>query len=41
MKLPNTESNTVIDRLKYIFAKRVIPFEVISDNGPKYTSQSC
>jgi transposase InsO family protein len=38
-KLPNTKSNTVIDRLKSIFARHGIPYEVKSDNGPQYTSQ--
>jgi transposase InsO family protein len=38
-KLPNTKSNTVIDRLKSIFARHSIPYEVKSDNGQQYTSQ--
>lgn len=39
VKLPNTQSRTVIERLRSIFARNGIPFEVISDNGTQYTSQ--
>lgn len=39
VKLPNTQSRTVIERLKSIFARNGIPFEVISDNWTQYTSQ--
>lgn len=41
VKLPNTQSRTVIERIKSIFARNgtCISFEVISDNGKQYTSQ--
>lgn len=39
VKLPNTQSRTVTERLKSMFARYGIPFEVISDNGTQYTSQ--
>ena len=38
-RLRNTKAMTVIHKMKAIFAKRGIPQEVISDNGPQYSSQ--
>ena len=38
-KLKNTSSSTVISKLKSIFARHGIPAEVVSDNGPQYTSK--
>ena len=38
-KLPDTKSNTVITHIKSAFARRGIPCEVISDNGPQYSSK--
>ena len=37
-KLPDTKSTTVITYTKSIFARHGIPSEVISDNGPQYSS---
>ena len=37
-KLPDTKSTTVITYTNSIFAKHAIPSEVISDNGPQYSS---
>ena len=39
-KLVLTTSEGVIDQLKSIFARHVIPQIVISDNGPQYSSSS-
>ena len=38
MKLPSTTSSTVIKYLKPQFARYGIPEEVISDNGPQFSS---
>ena len=38
-KLPDTKSTTVITYTKSIFARHGIPSEVISDNGPQYSSK--
>ena len=38
-RLPNTQSTTVIQHTKSIFARYGIPEVVISDNGPQYASQ--
>ena len=38
-KLPDTKSTTVITHTKSIFARHGIPSEVISDNGPQYSSK--
>ena len=38
-KLPDTTSGTVITHTKSAFARHGIPSEVISDNGPKYSSK--
>lgn len=38
-KLHNTTSETVIRKLKNIFAKFGIPEKVVSDNGPQCSSQ--
>jgi hypothetical protein len=38
-KLRNTRSCTVICKTKAIFARHGIPQEVVSDNGPQYSSQ--
>ena len=38
-KLENTSSSIVISKLKSIFARHGIPAEVVSDNGPQYTSK--
>ena len=35
-RLPNTQSSTVIQHTKSIFARYGIPEVVISDNGPQY-----
>lgn len=35
----SSNSNTVIDRLKSIFARLGIPLSIISDNGPPFNSQ--
>lgn len=37
--LPDTQSTTVIHKLKAHFARHGIPDVVISDNGPQYTSE--
>ena len=37
-KLPDTKRTTVITYTKSIFARHGIPSEVISDNGPQYSS---
>jgi hypothetical protein len=36
--LPNTKSKTVITYMKSIFSRQGIPEEVVSDNGPQYSS---
>ena len=38
-RLHNTQSSTVIQHTKSIFARYGIPEVVISDNGPQYASQ--
>ena len=38
-KLPDIKSTTVITYTKSIFARHGIPSEVISDNGPQYSSK--
>ena len=38
-KLPDTTSGTVITHTKSVFARRGIPSEVISHNGPQYSSK--
>ena len=38
-KLPDTKSITVITQVKSAFARHGIPSEVISDNGPQYSSK--
>ena len=38
-KLQDTKSPTVITHTKSIFARHGIPSEVISDNGPQYSSK--
>ena len=40
MHLPSTTANIVIAKLKSVFARWGIPFEVITDNGPQFDSQS-
>ena len=37
-KLPDTKSTTVITYTKSTFARQEIPSEVISDNGPQYST---
>ena len=37
-RLPNTEAPTVINHTKAIFSRYGIPREVVSDNGPQFTS---
>lgn len=37
--LRNTKARTVISKAKSIFSRHVISDEVISDNGPQYSSQ--
>ena len=37
-KLENTLSSTIIRKLKTIFARHGIPGDVVSDNGPQYSS---
>ena len=37
--IPDKESLTVINHLKSIFARHGIPKEVISDNGPEFSSR--
>ena len=37
-RLPITEASTVINHTKAIFSCYVIPREVVSDNGPQFTS---
>lgn len=37
--LPDTKSKTVIKHMKSIFARQGIPEEVVSDNGPQYSSE--
>lgn len=39
VKLPDTKSMTIITHTKSIFARHGIPSEVISDNGPQYSSK--
>ena len=36
--LPNTESNTVVRKLKAQYARYGIPDILMSDNGPQYTA---
>lgn len=36
--LPDTTSNTVIGKMKAVFARWGIPEKVVSDNGPQYSS---
>lgn len=38
-KLSSTSSSTVIQHIKSIFARHGIPQEVVSDNGPQYSSR--
>ena len=38
VKLPDTKSATVITYSKSIFSRHGIPAEVVSDNGPQYSS---
>lgn len=38
-QLPDTRSKTVIRMLKYHFARHGCPDQVVSDNGPQYSSQ--
>ena len=38
-KLPDTKSTTVITHTKSAFARHGIPSELISDNGPQYSSK--
>ena len=38
-KLPDTKSITIITHVKSAFARHGIPSEVISDNGPQYSSK--
>ena len=37
-QLPNTEASTVINHTKAIFSRYGIPREVVSGNGPQFTS---
>ena len=37
-RLPNTEASTVINHTKAIFSRYGIPRELVSDNGPQFTS---
>ncbi|KAK2559348.1 hypothetical protein P5673_017966 [Acropora cervicornis] len=39
MYLPGTTANTVIIKLKSIFAKWGIPLELVPDNGPRFDSR--
>ncbi|CAB4044016.1 Retrovirus-related Pol poly from transposon [Paramuricea clavata] len=39
VKLPDTKSSTVITYTKSIFSQHGIPAEVVSDNGPQYSSR--
>jgi transposase InsO family protein len=39
IKLPDTKSSTVITYTKSIFSRHGIPAEVVSDNGPQYSSR--
>ena len=39
VKLPDTKSTTVITHSKSIFSRHGIPAEVVSDNGPQYSSK--
>ncbi|CAB4044768.1 retrotransposon-like family member retr-1, partial [Paramuricea clavata] len=39
VKLPDTKSSTVITYTKSIFSRHGIPAEVVSDNGPQYSSR--
>ena len=36
--LPNTKASTVINHTKAVFSRYGIPREVVSDNGPQFTS---
>jgi transposase InsO family protein len=37
--LPDTKSSTVVTHMKSIFSRHGIPEEVVSDNGPQYSSK--
>ena len=37
-RLPNTEASTVINHTKAIFSRYGIPRDIVSDNGPQFTS---
>ena len=39
IKLSNTSSRTIIDKLKEVFARFGIPDILYSDNGPQYSSE--
>ena len=37
--MPTTTSSAVINKMKAIFARHVIPEKVVSDNGPQFSEQ--